>query len=468
MRGTFSKSGSDWSPRRVGALLAGTGCAAGLVLAAAPAASALPLGCTQAAETVTCTYSATGSEQMFTPPAGITSVTVTLSGGSGGAGLTGLATFGGAGGAGATVSGTLTGVAGPLNVWAGAQGTNASLNHISGGGTGYGAGGNGVAHSGGGGGGGSAILNGTTALVVAAGGGGGGGPVPLASSGGAGGAGGAAGSSGSHGAGGTGVPGSGGTAGSAVGPAGAAGASALLTPGGGGGGGGNVGGTGGNAGAIHLFPLPAFAIGGGGGGGGASLVPAGTSVTGTNTGDGSVSISYTLPPLAITTTSLPAASVGVAYSATLNATGATPPYNWAVTGGSLPAGLSLDPTTGIISGTPTTAGNYTFTVQATDSATPPSSVSVSLSITVGPVVSSVYMNYGLPGGGQITRISGAGLDCLGCHVSVKFGNAHATVLFATPTQLTVDAPPGHGTVNVTVTVNGVTSAITPADTYTYY
>jgi len=51
---------------------------------------------------------------------------------------------------------------------------------------------------------------------------------------------------------------------------------------------------------------------------------------------------------------------------------------------------------------------------------------------------------------------------------VKFGNAHATVLFATPTQLTVDAPPGHGTVNVTVTVNGVTSAITSADTYTYY
>jgi hypothetical protein len=32
----------------------------------------------------------------------------------------------------------------------------------------------------------------------------------------------------------------------------------------------------------------------------------------------------------------------------------------------------------------------------------------------------------------------------------------------------VTAPPGHGTVNVTVTVNGVTSAITSADTYTYY
>jgi len=457
MRGTFSKSGSGWGPRRVGALLTGTGCAAGLVLAAAPAASALPLGCTQVAETVTCTY-APGSTQVFTPPTGITTLQVTLSGGSGGKGLSGIGFVGGVGGTGATVTGTLTGITGPLNVIPGGQGANASVSLPSGGGRGYGPGGDGVARNSGGGGGGSAILNGSTALVVAAGGGGGGGSAGVLRDGGTGGA---AGSNGSHGGGGPGVPGTGGTAGAATGPAGTDGVAIIGAPGGGGGGGGNVGGTGGYAGV-------AFAFGGGGGGGGASLVPAGTSITSSNTGNGSVSISYTLPPLAITTTSLPAASVGVAYSATLNATGATPPYTWAVTGGSLPPGLSLNPTTGVISGTPTTPGTYHFTVQATDSATPASSVSVSLSITTAPVVSSVYLNYGLPGGGQITRINGAGLDCSGCSVSVKFGNAHATVLFATPTQLTVDAPPGHGTVNVTVTVNGVTSAITSADTYTYY
>jgi Putative Ig domain/IPT/TIG domain len=462
MRGTLAKSGSDWSARRVGALLAGTGCAAGLVLVAAPAAYALPTGCTQTAETVTCAYSATGSEQTFTPPTGITTLTVTLSGGGGGAGLTVGLTSGGVGGAGATVSGTLTGVTGPLNVWAGAQGTTATLAGNSAGGSGYGAGGNGVTHTSGGGGGGSAILNGTTALVVAAGGGGGGGGVALNR---VGGAGGAAGSNGAHGTIGSGMVGSGGTAGSAGSSAGGAGGAG--TPGGGGGGGGNAGGSGGHAGVVSIIP-PA-AIGGGGGGGGTNLLASGTSVTSTsNTGDGSVSISYTLPPLAITTTSLPAASVGVAYSATLNATGATPPYGWAITSGSLPPGLSLDGTTGVISGTPTTAGNYYFTVTATDSATPASSVSVSLSISVGPVVSSVYTNYGLPGGGQITRIYGAGLDCSGCTVSVKFGNARATVLFATPTELTVTAPPGHGTVNVTVTVNGVTSATSSADTYTYY
>ena len=459
MRGIFGSPGSEWSAKRVGALLAGTGCAAGLVLAAAPAANALPLpaGCTQSAETVTCTYSP-GSEQTFTPPAGITTVTVTLSGGSGGTGLSVGPISGGVGGAGATVSGTLTGVTGSLNVWAGAQGANATPTNPSSGGTGYGSGGNGVQAFSGGGGGGSAILNGTTALVVAGGGGGGGGIGILVNGGG----GGAAGVNGSHGAGGTGARGAGGAAGGAISNNGGAGGTLLLAPPGGGGGGGNAGGAGGSAGA--LVPR----VGGGGGGGGTNLVPGGTSVTGTSTGNGSVSISYTLPPLVITTTSLPAASVGVAYSATLNATGATPPYSWAVTSGSLPNGLTLDPATGVISGTPTTAGNYYFTVTATDSATPASSVSVSLSITVGPVVSSVSPNWGLAGGGGITRINGAGLDCSGCHVSVKFGNAYATVLFATPTQLTVDAPPGHGTVNVTVTVNGVTSATSSADTYTYY
>ncbi|MFC1661569.1 putative Ig domain-containing protein, partial [Gemmatimonadota bacterium] len=67
--------------------------------------------------------------------------------------------------------------------------------------------------------------------------------------------------------------------------------------------------------------------------------------------------------LAITTTSLPGGYVGIAYSSTLAATGGTTPYSWAVTVGSLPAGLSLSSSTGVISGTPTTVENPTFTVQ---------------------------------------------------------------------------------------------------------
>jgi hypothetical protein len=65
----------------------------------------------------------------------------------------------------------------------------------------------------------------------------------------------------------------------------------------------------------------------------------------------------------ITTTTLPAGTVGVAYNQTLAATGGTGTYAWSVSAGTLPAGLSLS-SGGVISGTPTTANTYSFTVQA--------------------------------------------------------------------------------------------------------
>jgi uncharacterized protein (TIGR03437 family) len=55
---------------------------------------------------------------------------------------------------------------------------------------------------------------------------------------------------------------------------------------------------------------------------------------------------------------------------TVSATGGVPPYTFAVTTGSLPPGVTLD-TTGMISGTPTSSGTYTFTVTATDSSGAP-------------------------------------------------------------------------------------------------
>jgi hypothetical protein len=72
-------------------------------------------------------------------------------------------------------------------------------------------------------------------------------------------------------------------------------------------------------------------------------------------------------PLAVTTTSLPDASQAVAYSQTLAASGGMPPYTWSIAAGTLPPGLTLNATTGRISGTPTTAGAYTFTARVRDS-----------------------------------------------------------------------------------------------------
>lgn len=64
---------------------------------------------------------------------------------------------------------------------------------------------------------------------------------------------------------------------------------------------------------------------------------------------------------------LPSAVPNAPYSQTLEASGGTAPYQWIVTGGALPPGLSLSPG-GVLSGTPTAAGSYTFQVTVTDAA----------------------------------------------------------------------------------------------------
>ena len=78
---------------------------------------------------------------------------------------------------------------------------------------------------------------------------------------------------------------------------------------------------------------------------------------------------------------------GAAYSSSgVSASGGTPPYTWTVNSGSLPPGLSLNSSTGALTGTPTTPGSYSFTVRATDSVGGFAN-SASQSITIGAAVS---------------------------------------------------------------------------------
>ena len=106
-------------------------------------------------------------------------------------------------------------------------------------------------------------------------------------------------------------------------------------------------------------------------------------VTDSNMNTASAALSITISALSITTTSLPPGVYGQPYSATLMASGGSPPLSWAVTSGSLPPGLTLDPNTGIISGTPSArAGTFGFTVTVTDSAYPPNVAAANLNITI--------------------------------------------------------------------------------------
>jgi len=88
--------------------------------------------------------------------------------------------------------------------------------------------------------------------------------------------------------------------------------------------------------------------------------------------------------LGLTTTSLPGGQVAIDYFTQLLSSGGVGPYAWAVSSGSLPAGVTLNPSTGALSGSPTAAGTSTFTVRVTDALGVTASRSLSLVMAAQP------------------------------------------------------------------------------------
>ena len=91
-------------------------------------------------------------------------------------------------------------------------------------------------------------------------------------------------------------------------------------------------------------------------------------ITVTATGDGCIpdTQDYTFTigeaPIKIITPTLPGGTLNTPYSGPIAAVGGCEPYTWSLSGGALPAGLSLDPATGVISGTPTESGSFPIEV----------------------------------------------------------------------------------------------------------
>ena len=163
------------------------------------------------------------------------------------------------------------------------------------------------------------------------------------------------------------------------------------------------------------------------------------------------------PAPSITTTTLPGGTENTAYSATLGATGGTTPYTWSVTSGSLPAGLSLAASTGLISGTPTGTGTSSFTVQVTDANS--QTATQALSLTVNPSQPSITTGT-LPDGTENTAYS-ATLGATGGTTpytwSVTSGSLPAGLSLAASTGLISGTPTGTGTSNFTVQVTDANS-----------
>jgi len=132
--------------------------------------------------------------------------------------------------------------------------------------------------------------------------------------------------------------------------------------------------------------------------------------------------------LSITTTSIPNATTGVAYNATLTVSGSTPPITWAVSSGQLPAGLSLS-SSGNITGTPSSAGSLTFVAQATDSVAGTASQSYTMTVA----------NAGMKAGGLTAYPS----PVLGSDLLLNPGFESGTSSWGPNNGFTIDSAVGH-------------------------
>jgi FtsP/CotA-like multicopper oxidase with cupredoxin domain len=163
-------------------------------------------------------------------------------------------------------------------------------------------------------------------------------------------------------------------------------------------------------------------------------------------------LATTVPPPAITTTALPGGIVGTPYSQTLAATGGIAPLSWALSAGALPAGLTLNPATGVIAGTPTAAGSFSFTVQLSDAAGRSATQPLGIVVTTPVAVSTASLPGALVGIAYSQTLAATG----GTQPYVWSLSAGAL-----PTSLTLDpasglisgTPSAAGTFNFTVSVS---------------
>ena len=114
-------------------------------------------------------------------------------------------------------------------------------------------------------------------------------------------------------------------------------------------------------------------------------------------------------PVAISTTSLPGGQVGQVFDAAMSATGGSGAFAWSISGGALPAGVSLNPASGELSGTPTTACTSAFTIRATDVSVASNYADASLTVVIAPPPAApvAITTTALPDGHRLSSYSSA-------------------------------------------------------------
>lgn len=152
-------------------------------------------------------------------------------------------------------------------------------------------------------------------------------------------------------------------------------------------------------------------------------------------------------------TAFPDGVIGSGYDVTATTTGGTAPYSWAVTNGSLPPGLALNPATGQIAGTPSQAGYYPFGLTVSDSSTPMLTTVVSTSITIESILTTLTtsMPDGTVGSGysQVVTV-GNGLPPY--HFSISSGSLPGGLTLTHSTGAITGTPTSSGQFGFTVRI----------------
>ncbi|HEX5819890.1 MAG TPA: Ig domain-containing protein [Gemmatimonadales bacterium] len=145
------------------------------------------------------------------------------------------------------------------------------------------------------------------------------------------------------------------------------------------------------------------------------------------------------PAVSVTTTTVPPGTVGTAYSTTLVAAGGTGTFAWSVVGGALPAGLALGANTGVIAGTPTTAGTSNFTVRATSGG---EQADRSLALTIAPPDGST-LTVTILGAGATGAVTSAPAG-INCTLTSGTVGGDCNELYDAGTPVTLTPAPGAG------------------------
>lgn len=176
-----------------------------------------------------------------------------------------------------------------------------------------------------------------------------------------------------------------------------------------------------------------------------------------------------VPDLSITTAALPSALQGVPYAESVQASGGQSPYSWSVSAGALPAGLSLDSGSGLITGTPTTLESAVFDVTVTDAANMTDTAGLSITVNspdsgADPLISDISPSSGAAGDRLTLTIMGGNFQS-GASVSLGDQVIVKQVSFVSAAELQVSVSikrrASTGAVDVTITNpdGGVVTAV---------